>query len=224
MTARSSRALPIAWIVVNAALGGALVALVLIAFYGQDDVRVPVEVQAQGLELPARVSVGAWLDGEAIHRGPDDGRGRARCDRGDRPAAHRRGRAVAATRPPPTRRGDPFETASVRRLRLMGGVLVLGGLAVEMVDTLAWQELWERLPPSEGELGVAGFALPVEVLYAGLLAYAWPRSSPAESSSARTWRPPSSAAGRGGAAHSRPPRPLRAGRLPPCAIPGRGRS
>ena len=70
-----------------------------------------------------------------------------------------------------TRRGDPFQAASVRRLRLLGGVLVLGGFLVAIVDTLARQELWERLPPSEGELGVAGFAWPVEVLLAGLLAY-----------------------------------------------------
>ena len=53
----------------------------------------------------------------------------------------------------------------------MGGVLVLGGLAVAMLDTLARQELWERLPPGEGELGVAGFAWPAEALLAGLLAY-----------------------------------------------------
>ena len=156
----------------NAALGGALVALVLIAFYGQDDVRVPVEVQAQGLELPARVSVGAWLDGEATIEDPTTAEAvlGAIVAIGQLPIAVAvlwllRGLLAA------TRRGDPFETASVRRLRLMGGVLVLGGLAVEMVDTLARQELWERLPPSEGELGVAGFALPVEVLFAGLLAY-----------------------------------------------------
>jgi len=71
MHPRSTRALPIAWVIVNAALGFALVLLVFLPLSGDDDmVLVPVEVQAQGLQLPEGVDVEPWLDGDAYIEDP----------------------------------------------------------------------------------------------------------------------------------------------------------
>lgn len=175
MEALSTRALPIAWVVVNAALAGAIVLLVLLAalpVVGVDEVRVPVEVDAHGLQPPQGVDVGTWLYGEVRIDDPTFAEAvlGAIVAIGQLPVAVAAlwllRRLLAATR-----RGDPFQAASVRRLRLLGGVLVVGSLVVALVDWIARAELWERLPPSGGEVGVAGFALPLEIVLAGLLAY-----------------------------------------------------
>jgi hypothetical protein len=70
------------------------------------------------------------------------------------------------------RRGDPFGADNVRRLRSMGSVLVFGGLLVEIVNSSLRAQLWESLPANRfGDVGTEGFAVPGNMLLAGLGAF-----------------------------------------------------
>ena len=69
------------------------------------------------------------------------------------------------------REGDPFVPANVRRLRAIGFWLVVGGIAVELVNASLRTALYDRLPATFGNIGTEGFTVPGNFLLAGLGAF-----------------------------------------------------
>lgn len=69
------------------------------------------------------------------------------------------------------REGDPFVPANVRRLRAIGFWLVVGGIAVEVVNASLRTALYDRLPATFGNIGTEGFTVPGNFLLAGLGAF-----------------------------------------------------
>jgi DUF2975 family protein len=69
------------------------------------------------------------------------------------------------------REGDPFVPSNVRRLRAIGFWLVLGGIAVEVVNASLRTALYDRLPATFGNIGTEGFNIPGNFLLAGLGAF-----------------------------------------------------
>jgi hypothetical protein len=67
------------------------------------------------------------------------------------------------------RAGEPFGEANVRRLRMLGAVLVAGGLAAAFVQSVLRLWLFNALPPSN--LAGRGFEFPGGAVLAGLGAY-----------------------------------------------------
>jgi hypothetical protein len=67
------------------------------------------------------------------------------------------------------RAGEPFGEANVRRLRMLGAVLVAGGLAAALVQSVLRLWLFNALPPSN--LAGRGFEFPGGAVLAGLGAY-----------------------------------------------------
>lgn len=70
------------------------------------------------------------------------------------------------------RRGDPFGTPNVRRLRSLGFILVAGAIVVELVNYSLRSALYAAIPPFPTlHLGVAGYSLPGGAILAGLGAF-----------------------------------------------------
>jgi DUF2975 family protein len=67
--------------------------------------------------------------------------------------------------------GDPFGPASVRRLRAIGFILVLGAPVVAFLNYSFRLALFNDIPPVGGNLGSKGFALPGTALLGGLGAF-----------------------------------------------------
>ncbi len=67
--------------------------------------------------------------------------------------------------------GDPFGSANVQRLRRIGFLLVLGAPAVELLNYGLRSDLYNDLPPSQVDIGVAGFSLPAGAMLGGLGAF-----------------------------------------------------
>jgi hypothetical protein len=65
--------------------------------------------------------------------------------------------------------GDPFGAPNVQRLRRLGFLLVAGAPAVELLNTLLRETLYDSLPPHPAvDIGMAGYNLPGEAILAGL--------------------------------------------------------
>lgn len=70
------------------------------------------------------------------------------------------------------REGNAFGFENVRRLRLLGFLLVVGAPAVSFVNMILRRELYDRLPAGRfGEIGAAGLTSPAGPLLAGLGAF-----------------------------------------------------
>jgi hypothetical protein len=70
------------------------------------------------------------------------------------------------------RERDPFGPSNVRRLRLLGFLLVVGAPVVEIVNYALRLSLANTLPPGEfGDVGFPGFNFPFPLLLAGLGAF-----------------------------------------------------
>lgn len=70
------------------------------------------------------------------------------------------------------KKGDPFGPGNVRRLRGIGGLLVIGAPIVELINTGLRTELFDRLSASQSAgLGTAGYTIPGAFLVAGLGAF-----------------------------------------------------
>jgi hypothetical protein len=70
------------------------------------------------------------------------------------------------------RERDPFGPANVRRLRLLGFLLVVGAPVMEVVNYALRLSLANTLPPGEfGDVGFPGFSFPFPLLLAGLGAF-----------------------------------------------------
>ncbi len=68
--------------------------------------------------------------------------------------------------------GDPFGAPNVQRLRRLGFLLVAGGPAVEVLNTLLREALFNSLPPHPAvDIGMAGYNLPGTAILAGLGAF-----------------------------------------------------
>jgi DUF2975 family protein len=67
---------------------------------------------------------------------------------------------------------DPFGAPNVQRLRRLGFLLVAGAPAVELLNTLLRESLYDNLPPHPSvDIGMAGYHLPGEAIVAGLGAF-----------------------------------------------------
>jgi DUF2975 family protein len=70
------------------------------------------------------------------------------------------------------RERDPFGAANVKRLRLLGFLLVVGAPVVEVVNYSLRLSLANTLPANQfGEVGFSGFGFPFPLLLAGLGAF-----------------------------------------------------
>ena len=68
--------------------------------------------------------------------------------------------------------GDPFGAPNVKRLRRLGFLLVAGAPAVELLNTLLRETLYNDLPPHPSvDIAMAGYNLPGGAILAGLGAF-----------------------------------------------------
>jgi hypothetical protein len=68
--------------------------------------------------------------------------------------------------------GDPFGAPNVQRLRRLGFLLVAGAPAVELLNTLLREALFNNLPAHPSiDIGMAGYNLPGTAILAGLGAF-----------------------------------------------------
>jgi hypothetical protein len=68
--------------------------------------------------------------------------------------------------------GDPFGAPNVQRLRRLGFLLVAGAPAVELLNTLLREALFNNLPPHPSiDIGMAGYNVPGTAILAGLGAF-----------------------------------------------------
>jgi hypothetical protein len=68
--------------------------------------------------------------------------------------------------------GDPFGAPNVQRLRRLGFLLVAGAPAIELLNTLLRETLYDSLPPHPAvDISMAGYNLPGEAILAGLGAF-----------------------------------------------------